>query len=270
VTSAESKNRWREALDTYRYPVSLSAYKFRYDHEGWFKKELAAGDREETVGFEDQVRRQAPSALEAWYEVVFWKVASQPLIRNGTTQRIARNLAGKTAAEELWRKLSQYVDCDASEAKMRFREFIDLFDLQTDSIATVATFPAFMDPDRFPMIDTRIASWVSQEIDKHNGADPTGHPPDAPEAQEGRLEDERLRLHDFLDSVVSAYRPEVDAAGGRVPLESERRRNGSLSGLGRQESKTSPVTESSLVAADLIRGATYATAALTRAPDSSA
>jgi hypothetical protein len=211
MTPDESKNRWRESLDAYRYPVSLSGYKFRHDHEGWFKRELAAGDRGETVGFEDH-RRQAPIALEAWYEVVFWKLASQPLIRNGTTQR----LAGKTAAQELWRKCSQYVDCHASEAKMRFRKIIDLFDLQTDSIATVATFPAFMDPDRFPMVDTRIAKWVSHELDQTQPGRPDRRPTDAPEAQERCLKDERLRLHDFLDSVVSAYRPEVDAAGGWV------------------------------------------------------
>jgi hypothetical protein len=99
-----SKDRWREALDAYRYPVSLPAYKFRHHHEGWFKQEFNAGDRDETVGFEYQFRRQASKALEPWFEVVFWKLGSQFQIRNGTTQRIAKNLAEHTTAEELWRR----------------------------------------------------------------------------------------------------------------------------------------------------------------------
>ena len=193
MSQVDSKKRWREALDAFRYPVSLSAYRFRHDHEGWFELELGTGDREETVGFEDQFRRQASSALEPWFEVVFWKLASQPLIRYGTTQRIAKNLAENTTAEELWRECIRYVDCDASEAKTRFREFSDLFNLTTDSIATVATFAAFMDPDRFPMIDTRLAKWVSAEMDKHNHADPAG-----PQLVRPKLKDKGvLKMNDF-------------------------------------------------------------------------
>ncbi len=193
MSRVESKNRWREALAAYRYPVSLSAYQFRSDHEGWFKQGLGAGDREETVRFEDRFRRQASSALEPWFEVVFWKLASQPLIKSGTTQRIATKLAENTTAEELWRKCNRYVDCDASEAETRFREFLDLFDLRTDSIATVATFPAFMDPERFPMVDTRIAKWVSHETDKHNQADPVG-----PQLIRPKLRDKGvLKMNDF-------------------------------------------------------------------------
>jgi hypothetical protein len=193
MIQAESANRWREALDTYRYPVSLPAYKFRHHHEGWFKQEFRAGDRDETVGFEDQFRRQAPKALEPWLEVVFWKLGSQFQIRNGTTQRIAKNLAEKTSAEELWRACTRYIDCEASEARTRFREFLDLFNLRTDSIATVATFPAFMDPARFPMVDTRIAKWVSEEMDKHNQADPLGPQLIRPKLREKGV----LKMNDF-------------------------------------------------------------------------
>jgi hypothetical protein len=99
----------------------------------------------------------------------------------------------ENGGEELWRKCSQYVACDASEAKTRFREFVDLFGLSKPfSIATVATFPAFMDPDRFPMVDTRIAKWVSHEMDKHNLADPTGALLTHPTSKKGVL-----KMHDF-------------------------------------------------------------------------
>jgi hypothetical protein len=193
VSQVESKKRWEEALDAYRYPVSLSAYKFRSDHQGWFEEELGSGDRGETVGFEDQFRRQASRALEPWFEVIFWKLASQPRDRNRITQRLVRNLAENTTAEELWGRCNQYVDCDTSEAKKRFEEFLELFNLRTDSIATVATFPAFMDPDRFAMVDRRIAKWVCAEMDRHNQTDLVG-----PKLVRPKLRDKGvLKMNDF-------------------------------------------------------------------------
>jgi hypothetical protein len=135
---------------------SVRLYKFRVEHNGWFELALREGDRQETIGFEDYFRRHAPDQLEPWFEVIFWKLASQKMMRNGTTQRIARNLTENTTAADLWRKCEEYIRCDASKSKAQLIEFYSPFGLCTDSIATVATFPAFKDPDRFLMIDTRI------------------------------------------------------------------------------------------------------------------
>jgi hypothetical protein len=166
---------WTDTLESYRYPVDLREYQFRDDHNGWFQRKLAAGDRQETVEFEGYFRRHAPCALEPWFEVVFWKLANQYRFRNRTTQRIVQHLTEKTTPGELWHKCSEYVHCaSVSEANARFTEFSILFGLKTDSIATIATFPAFLDPARYPMVDNRVAKWVGAAMHEHNRIDPTG------------------------------------------------------------------------------------------------
>jgi hypothetical protein len=165
---------WRDCLARYRYPVALQEYRFRQQHPEWFARCLNTGDLAETAAFEEYFRQHAPIALEPWYEVVFWKLASQKQIRNGTTRNIAESLASRTTAEKLWEACHQYTQClHAGAAREKFRTFLDLFDLKTDSVAVVATFPAFMDPERFCMVDTRIAKWVGHEMEVHNRADPT-------------------------------------------------------------------------------------------------
>lgn len=166
---------WKATLDDFRYRVDLREYRFRAEHEGWFEVAMITGGREETMAFEERFRRHAPCALEPWFEVIFWKLASQKQIRNGTSQRIARYLAENRTAGELWQRCGEYLQCGSdSDARTRFEAFLKLFGLATDSIAVVATFPAFMDPNRFPMVDTRIARWVGAVSETHNRADPSG------------------------------------------------------------------------------------------------
>jgi hypothetical protein len=166
---------WKAVLDAYSYPVDLREYRFRAGHQGWFERNTGNGRREATIAFEEIFRRHAPNALESWFEVVFWKLATQRLVRNGTTHRIEEHLSKHTTAGELWDTCIEYVQSRTeSEAQERFERFHKLFGMKTDSIATVATFPAFVDPERFVMVDTRIANWVGAEMHAHNINDPSG------------------------------------------------------------------------------------------------
>ena len=166
---------WMDALDAYRYSVDLRQYRFRFAHNGWFERNIVKGDREETIAFEEHFRRHASRYLEPWFEVVYWKLGSQPQVRNGTTQRIAAHLSRTTTAIELWDRCNEYLQSQSnSEARARFVTFHNLFGLKTDRIPVVATFPAFMDPESFAMVDNRIADWVRGAMDEHNNSDPTG------------------------------------------------------------------------------------------------
>ena len=70
--------RWERALLEYRYVADLRDFAGRSEYgEQWFSENLASGDREETIHFEDRFRAAANVAIEAWYEVIFWKMASQ-------------------------------------------------------------------------------------------------------------------------------------------------------------------------------------------------
>lgn len=166
---------WRAALDRYSYPVNLREYQFRAEHPGWFERTTGSGSRDATIAFEDQFRREASYALEAWFEVVFWKLANYPQIRNGTTHAVVTYLSRHATASELWDRCCEYMESPtAPEARARFEVLLRIFGMKTPSIAVVATFPAFIDPGRFAMIDTRIAKWVGMAMQKHNSGDPSG------------------------------------------------------------------------------------------------
>ena len=169
MSTTKPEEAWRAALESYRYPVDLRDYRYRAEHEGSFAWTTGEGRREETIAFEDHFRQHAPCAIEPWAEVIFWKLANQPQIRNGTTQRIASSLYSTTTAGELWHRCGEYVLAQGeAEARAQFEAFLKLFGLKTDRIPIVATFPAFMDPKRFPMVDRRVAAWVKEVAAEQN------------------------------------------------------------------------------------------------------
>lgn len=64
---------WEKALEEYEYHVDLREFTGRGElDQDWFSVNLATGNRQETIQFENRFRSRANVALEAWYEVVFW------------------------------------------------------------------------------------------------------------------------------------------------------------------------------------------------------
>ncbi len=130
------------------------------------------GDRANTVEFQAHFRKHASEAIEPWLEVVFWKLFSQPGRRNRITQRVASHFkANGTSPKELLHACSRYVE---NPSRDNFESFRKLFGFKTPVIAVAATFPAFLEPDSFPMVDTRIAKWVGSCLSLHNAKDSTG------------------------------------------------------------------------------------------------
>ncbi len=147
---------WEGALRSYAYPVDLRKFKYAGKFPGWFEKDLVAGCPSETTAFEDRFRKLAPHHLEAWYEVVFWKMYSQEFRRDAVATRTITNVE-KTgvSASDLWGLCHEYMD---TLDKKSFRNLRNkLFGYM---IATAATFPAFIDPLNFPMVDTQVARWA--------------------------------------------------------------------------------------------------------------
>ena len=122
---------WEEARDAYRY-----------DRKG----------RDETFAFQSNFKRQAPDRLEAWFEVAGWK----SLRSESKTANHIRSTG--ITARELLGLCENYIDNPTKETFRRFRFHI----AKTDVVATAATFPAFLRPDLFPMVDTQTAKWVSR------------------------------------------------------------------------------------------------------------
>jgi hypothetical protein len=165
---------WINALEKYWYPVNLTEYCGAQRFPNYFKQ-IILGNRESTIHFENYFRKNSLT-IEPWFEVVFWKMYSQPHVSDQQTCRIVKRFTNPpmvpTALIETAKKFM------ASETFNEFRKTFDsyrsLFGYSTKAIATVATFPAFLDPINFPMVDTRVAKWVNSQYTFHNQFDAIG------------------------------------------------------------------------------------------------
>ena len=162
---------WQNALDAYQYDFDLKCFQDAANHPGWFDHSTRTGNRAETIEFEDRFRRYAPDNLEVWYEVVFWKLSSQEGRRDGTTQNVIRRLTNsRTTAGELWELTEEYIE---RPSRGTFKKLRSKF-FTSDVVATVATFPAFICPERFPMVDTHVAKWARANGSVHSYAPISG------------------------------------------------------------------------------------------------
>ena len=95
-----------------------------------------------------------------WGEVAFWKLYKMPLVRNGTTQRV---LDVRVRPNELWSACMDYIQEGSRKSFSTFRSRL----FASPGVATAATFPAFICPERFPMVDTQITRWALESGHLH-------------------------------------------------------------------------------------------------------
>jgi len=156
---------WMSALYKYSYPVTLCKFKGRGAFPGFFTRDIP-GDRDTTIEFEHYFRANSEKQVEPYLEVVFWKLYSQPMIRQGTTSRIAEYVSEQGIdARDLRCAVDLFVEkpTKANLAVMRA-----LLGLKADVLATALTLPAFVDPVRYPMVDRRTAKWITSNWSTHN------------------------------------------------------------------------------------------------------
>ena len=120
------------------WKVALDAY--------WYDKK----DRTATIAFQDWFRANAGKELEAWFEVTRWKSPRSAL---KTRKHIERSGVTARCLESL---CQGYINNPCRQTFRAFRQKI----ARTGALATAATFPAFICPDIFPMVDTQTASWA--------------------------------------------------------------------------------------------------------------
>ena len=152
---------WEEALDSYRYPVDLTDFADAPKHGGWFGLNVAPGDPLQTMGLETRFRQQARDHLAAWAEVVFWKLYSGP--KHIAVTNATRLLGSDVSAADLWSSCGGYIANPNIETFRAFRS--KLFGQRV--VATAATFPAFICPEKFPMVDTQITHWARKNGHRH-------------------------------------------------------------------------------------------------------
>ena len=159
---------WEKALKAYSYPVNLADFADKHKYPGFFEHSVDGG-LASTREFQNRFRENAPKHLAAWFEVVYWKYYFIPnrMKRDGATRSIIRNIrqSGVTA-NELWKSCHAFTE---SGKFSDFREFRNKV-VSPDGTAVIvpATFPAFLDPERFPMVDTHVTNWVRKNGSRHN------------------------------------------------------------------------------------------------------
>lgn len=157
---------WTRALQAYHYPVNLNDYHKKADFPDYFNRKIS-GDRLSTIAFEDYFRVHS-SKIQPWFEVVFWKMYSQKNHFQQQTDRIISQIPSCSADQP-----ERLLECAAQFMQsLEEREF-EIFNMMlgyNSAVATVASFPAFLDPERFPMVDTRVAKWVNKHCDQFNAA----------------------------------------------------------------------------------------------------
>jgi hypothetical protein len=170
---------WRKALASYDYQVDFSGFPHDPGCEGPPKTKFSS--RADTVDFESYFRRTGTAQLCPWFEVIYWKMFSQGKYRRmlQVNERMAYWNDRSVPPGNLWKACKAYTD---EPCKGTFRGFLKLFGFTIEPLAIAATFPAFVNPDDFPMVDTRVAKWVIEFGAEHNAADPAGAQLRQPEA----------------------------------------------------------------------------------------
>ena len=152
---------WKEALDAYRYPVDLKRFADAAEYPGWFDQNIHPGDRRQTMDFEAKFRKYGRDNLEAWGEVAFWKNYTMPPARNKITRKVLAGGVSGAHAADLWRECNAYV-----LGLKSFREFRSLL-FEAPGVANAAAFPAFVCPEKFPMVDKQITRWALEHGAEH-------------------------------------------------------------------------------------------------------
>lgn len=157
---------WLEALNGYDYEADLSLFAAGNRYPKWFVDRVE-GTRDATKRFEDRFRSLCDRHLEVWYEVVFWKMFSQKGRRNQKTLEVIKNIEGAGfSARDLSSQCNAYIQ---DSTKTSLQSLVELFWRKGHrAVAVACVFPAFIDPDRFPMVDTRVARWANACLVAHN------------------------------------------------------------------------------------------------------
>ena len=137
-------------------------------HTGGSTWDLDIGNRHQTIELETRFRENAPYHLEAWAEVVFWKLyTTRAPARDDQARRLLDSLA---PPGELWEACTNYITNPNREAFSVFRNKL----FRHPVVATAATFPAFIRPELFPMVDRQVTNWARSNGFRHRYAEVGG------------------------------------------------------------------------------------------------
>ena len=165
MTDAEGQA-WVDALEHYEYRVNLADYEQGWLGNDWTELVLIPGNREQTINLENRFRARGSNSLKSWYAVVFWKMYSNGLARTQRTRSVIERVTNqRLEAGRIWDACSNSTKEGTAEA---FQILLTMLSVGR-RLPVVATFPAFMEPDRFPMVDLHVGLWVNRYLEQYAG-----------------------------------------------------------------------------------------------------
>ena len=155
---------WEAALSEYSYGADLARFDGAHAYPGWFDRTIAG--RHQTGMFEARFREHAHQHIEAWGEVVFWKLyTTRP--STAKQERTHHVLHANVSPGELWSACIRYTETPGLESFRSFRSKL----FRSSVVATAATFPAFICPAKFPMVDRQVTLWARNNSDRYRYSD---------------------------------------------------------------------------------------------------
>jgi hypothetical protein len=150
---------WTTALSRYKYPVNLTSYERASEFPGFFTRSIP-GDRASTMEFEDYFRASSAHSIEPYIEVAFWKLCGKKKRFEGRVNTLTDHLGGQgVTASELRCAVDRFLE---KPTKPNLSVLRALLGIKADVLALALTFPAFVDPALFPMVDNNAARWVKR------------------------------------------------------------------------------------------------------------
>lgn len=149
---------WISALNQYLYPVDFSHYHRKNEFPDFFNK-IIAGNRASTIIFENCLRDKGKNHVEPFFEVVFWKMYSQPQHRQKRTDSVVDFvMRNNIQSHSIFSAIQSFTNDPTIENLQIIR---NLLGIKTRVLPLALTYPALIDPHRFPMIDSQVAQWVN-------------------------------------------------------------------------------------------------------------
>jgi hypothetical protein len=135
---------------------------------------MILGNRDSTIEFENYFRENARKSIEVYFEVVFWKLYSQMKFSpnqktRASTKKIMEYIISVIQKKGVHqKKLYDAIDYFVALPNLQnLRSFRILLGLKK-ALAIPLTFPAFLDPEHYPMVDRNVAQWVNVNLNEHN------------------------------------------------------------------------------------------------------
>ncbi len=156
---------WEKALDKYLYPVNLSRYIDAEKFPNYFKLNIG-GDKDSTRQFQAYFKDHAPSEIEVYFEVMYWKMFTI-FSQNPSQNLINKMVSAKVEPNLIFNKIENFIKNVSLDNLKDFRQLLGM-NRDEGTLALASVFPAFINPEKFPILDSRVVDWINSNLNKQN------------------------------------------------------------------------------------------------------